>query len=445
MKTESRTDSTYNQSAEKVLPIAQKLREASQILGSSAADARRAALLRVMEQLQAYRDQILAANEEDCRRARENKLAAPLLKRLRLDNEGLATLCQSIQTIADLPDPLNHTLESRQLDENLMLHRRTVPLGVIGFIFESRPDALVQIATLALKSGNCAVLKGGSEARASNHILAEIIREAAAQESTIPAHWLALLNSRHAVQELLKLEAYVDLIIPRGSNQFVRHVMHQSAIPVLGHADGICHLYIDKTANPEMAVRLAIDSKTQYVAVCNSVETILIHTDIASEILPQLANALQQRGVEIRGCANSRTIVPNIEVATTEDWESEYLDTIVAVRIVKNLEEAVAHINRYGSHHTDTIVSADQERANDFMQQVDSASVIHNASTRFADGYRYGLGAEIGIATGRLHARGPVGLQGLVSYKWYLYGNGQIVADYVGQNARPFLHRDIRE
>ncbi len=428
-----------------VIQVAQQARQSSQRLAASSGESRRAALLAVAAQLRRRCGEIVAANQQDCRRAEQQRLSTPLLKRLRLEPAGVEKLCQAIEELAHRPDPLNQKLESRQLDQHLILHRRTVPIGVIGFIFESRPDALIQIVSLALKSANCAILKGGSEAQATNSRLVQIIGEAAAQVKEIPAHWLALLPDRQAVQELLQLEDYIDLVIPRGSNQFVQHIMRHSNIPVLGHADGICHLYIDREVDSQMAQRLAIDGKCQYVAVCNALETILLHRTIAPKLLPQLVGALQERGVETRGCEQCRSLMPKLAAATEEDWRTEYLNTVVALRIVQNLEAAIAHINHYGSHHTDAIVSSNRERANFFMQRVDSASVIHNASTRFADGYRYGLGAEVGIATGKLHARGPVGLAGLLSYKWYLYGSGEVVADYVGQAARPFLHRDLKD
>ena len=425
--------------------VAQQAQQASRHLAATSGPSRRAALLEVAAQLRARCNEIVAANQQDCQRAKEQQLAAPLLKRLRLAPPEIEQLCKAIEEVAHKPDPLNQDLESRQLDQHLFLYRRSVPIGVIGFIFESRPDALIQIAALALKSGNCAILKGGSEAQATNTLLAQIIGEAAAQLPEIPAHWLALLPDRQAVQELLQLERYIDLIIPRGSNQFVQYIMRHSSIPVLGHADGICHLYIDREIDSQMALRLALDGKCQYVAVCNALETILLHSAVAPELLPQLVGALQEQGVEVRGGEQCLAIMPQLAAATEEDWQTEYLDAIVALRIVQNMEAAIAHINRYGSHHTDAIVSANRERANLFMQRVDSASVIHNASTRFADGYRYGLGAEVGIATGKLHARGPVGLAGLLSYKWYLYGAGEVVADYVGKTGRPFLHRELKK
>ena len=426
-----------------VIDIASRAHRAAQVMGATPHAVRCAALQRVQRALQQHRASILAANQEDCTRAEAAGVAAPLLKRLRLDPTTLDALAKSIQSIASLPDPLNRTLESRLLDTNLEVHRRTVPIGVIGFVFESRPDALVQIATLALKSGNCAILKGGSEAAATNRLLTEIIATAALEGGALPESWLSLISNRAAVHELLKLHRYIDLVVPRGSNEFVQHIMRHSAIPVLGHADGVCHLYIDKRADIAMAVRLAVDSKTQYVAVCNAAETLLVHTHIAARALPPLIDALQQRGVEVRGCSRSRAIVAHISPATEEDWRCEYLDAVVALRVVESLEHAVAHINSYGSHHTDSIVSSDRARAERFMRRVDSASVMHNASTRFADGYRYGLGAEIGIATGKLHARGPVGLAGLVSYKWYLYGEGHAVADYTGDHRKHLLHRDL--
>jgi glutamate-5-semialdehyde dehydrogenase len=315
------------------------------------------------------------------------------------------------------------------------------PIGVIGVVFESRPDALVQISTLCLKSGNSVLLKGGSEAANTNRILTETIAEAS-ENAGLPAGWIQLLETRQDVAEMLALEEHIDLIIPRGSNEFVRYIMSNTNIPVLGHADGICHVYVAGDADPEMAVNVTVDSKCQYVAVCNAAETLLVDAAIAETFLPKVKAALEQNGVEIRGCEKTASII-DVKPATEDDWSTEYLDYILSIKVVDDLEAAIDHINRYGSGHTDSIVTADKGKAERFMSLVDSGNVFWNCSTRFSDGFRYNLGAEVGISTNKIHARGPVGLEGLLIYKWQLSGTGQIVADYSGPNAKKFTHKNM--
>ena len=332
------------------------------------------------------------------------------------------------------------------MDEGLNLYRVTVPIGVIGVVFESRPDALVQIATLCLKSGNAIMLKGGSEAFHTNRALAEIMVAATADLDGIPEGWMHLLESREEVAGILELHDLIDLIIPRGGNELVQHIMNNTKIPVMGHADGICHVYVDKDADLEKAVRIAIDSKTQYVAVCNAAETLLVHAEIARRFFATAIQQLTDEGVLIRGDARTLDLAASADAltpASDSDWSTEYLDYVLSVKIVDSVEEAIAHINEYSSHHTDSIITENQQAAKRFLQAVDSASVIHNASTRFADGFRYGLGAEVGISTNRLHSRGPVGLEGLVIYKYILQGDGHIVDMYDGQQQRPFTHRPL--
>jgi len=309
-------------------------------------------------------------------------------------------------------------------------------------IFESRPDALVQMAGLCLKSGNAVLLKGGREALETNRVLARVIGEAT-EKAGLEASWIHLLETREDVTAMLELDEYIDLIVPRGSNDFVRHIMINTTIPVLGHADGVCHAYVDATVDVEAAVDVVVDSKTQYVAVCNAIETLLVHADAAPRFLPAMAQAMQEKGVELRGCSRTREYLPDVAAADESDWGTEYLDYILAVRVVDSAGEAISHINRYGSHHTEAILSTDESAAHTFMDRVDSASVMWNCSTRFADGFRYGLGAEVGISTSKLHARGPVGLEGLVTYKWLLYGSGQLVARYSGEDARSYTHRPL--
>ena len=415
---------------------------ASLRLAAIKSDAKNAALTEIAKALDLRRSEIVAANERDLAAAERSHLAAPLLKRLKFDEAKLADVCAGIHSLIKLDDPVGHTLAATELDAGLELYKVSCPIGVIGVVFESRPDALVQISTLCLKSGNAVLLKGGSEAAHTNRILAETIA-AAGDAAGLPSGWIALLETRQDVADMLELDEHIDLIVPRGSNEFVRHIMTHTNIPVLGHADGICHVYIDADADPEMAVAIAVDSKCQYVAVCNAAETLLVDAAIAESILPALQGALEARGVRLRGCERTRAIIP-CEPATDDDWGAEYLDLILSIKVVDGLDAAIDHINRYGSGHTDAIVTADKDKAERFMALVDSANVFWNCSTRFSDGYRYGLGAEVGISTNKIHARGPVGLEGLVIYKWKLYGKGQVVSDYTGAEGRKFTHKKLR-
>ena len=411
-------------------------------LAAIKSDAKNAALTEIAKALDLRRSEIVAANERDLAAAERSHLAAPLLKRLKFDEAKLADVCAGIHSLIKLDDPVGRTLAATELDAGLELYKVSCPIGVIGVVFESRPDALVQISTLCLKSGNAVLLKGGSEAAHTNRILAETIA-AAGDAAGLPSGWIQLLETRQDVAAMLELDEHIDLIVPRGSNEFVRHIMTHTNIPVLGHADGICHVYIAADAEPEMAVAIAVDSKCQYVAVCNAAETLLVDAAIAESILPALQGALEARGVRLRGCERTRAVIV-CEPATDDDWGAEYLDLILAIKVVDGLDAAIDHINRYSSGHTDAIVTADKDKAERFMALVDSANVFWNCSTRFSDGYRYGLGAEVGISTNKIHARGPVGLEGLVIYKWKLYGKGQIVADYTGEDARKFTHKKLR-
>jgi glutamate-5-semialdehyde dehydrogenase len=329
------------------------------------------------------------------------------------------------------------------MDKGLTLFRVTCPIGVIGAVFESRPDALVQIACLCIKSGNAVLLKGGSEAAHSNRVLVDVIAKAAEGVSPDFRNAVQLLPGREAVERLLSLDDCVDLLIPRGSNEFVKFIKAHTSIPVLGHADGICHVYVDRKANIGHAVEICFDAKCQYPAVCNAMETLLVHRDAAERFLPRMAARFAEAGVELRGCPKTRAILPESKKAIGKDWKTEYLDLILSIKIVDTVEEAVRHINTYGSHHTDAIISRDRKALSYFMQYVDSASVMSNCSTRFADGFRYGMGAEVGISTNRIHARGPVGMDGLVTYNYRLMGTGQIVADYTGSHARTFTHKTL--
>ena len=421
--------------------IAAAAKAASIRLAATDAAARNGALAAIAEALNKQSAHIIAANAEDLARAASENLAAPLLKRLKFDIAKIDEACKGIASLIKLDDPIGRTLSAMELDEGLELYRVTCPIGVLGIVFESRPDALVQISTLALKSGNAVLLKGGSEAKETNRVLADIISRAAA-DAGLPDGWIQLLESRQHVAEMLSCDKDIDLIIPRGSNEFVRHIMQNTSIPVQGHADGICHVYVDAEADLDMALRIALDSKCQYVAVCNAAETLLVHGAVAPEFLPRAKAAFEAKGVELRGCEKTHATI-DATPATEQDWRTEYLDYIISVKVVGSLDEAIDHINKYGSHHTDTIVTSDKAAGTKFMDLVDSADVFMNCSTRFSDGYRFGLGAEVGISTNKLHARGPVGLEGLLIYKWKLIGTGQVVADYTGPQARSFKHRKI--
>ena len=420
---------------------ASEAKNASFLLAALPRDVKDRALAAVAQALRSRRSEIEAANAADMRRAEEAGVAAPLVKRLDFSGSKVEQSAVGVQSVAALEDPTGRTLAARELDAGLELYQVTVPLGVVGMVFESRPDALVQISSLCLKSGNAVLLKGGTEAAETNRMLFEIIVKATA-DAGMPDGWIALLESREDVRAMLALSDSIDLIIPRGSNEFVRFIMDNTSIPVLGHADGVCHVYVDRSADVQQAVAIAADSKTQYVAVCNAAETLLVHADVAQAFLPQLDAAMPQ--VVLRGCERTRAIVPRAESAAESDWSAEYLDLVLAVRVVDSFDAAVAHINRYGSHHTDAIVTAERQDAERFMALVDSANVMWNCSTRFSDGFRYGLGAEVGISTGKIHSRGPVGLEGLVIYQWRLFGSGQVVADYSGPHARGFSHRTLR-
>lgn len=427
---------------------AKTARQAALVLGQTTKDQRNAALEAIAQALAADKDKIFEANARDLEIAEKmvanGELAQPLLGRLKVDgrklnNEIIAGVC----SVAGLEDPIGKTQVARELDEGLNLYRVTVPIGVIGVIFESRPDALVQIAALCLKSGNAVMLKGGSEARYSNRALAEVMVAATAGLDGIPDGWLHLLEAREEVTAILELHDLIDLIIPRGGNELVQYIMNNTKIPVMGHADGICHVYVDKNADLEKAKRVALDAKVQYVSVCNAVETLLVHRDIAAEFLPEMIEVYREAGVEVRGDEAVVQSAEGVIPATEADWETEYLEMIISVKVVDDLEAAIDHINHYSSHHTDAIITENQQAANRFLQAIDSASVMHNASTRFADGFRYGLGAEVGISTNRLHSRGPVGLDGLVIYKYVVTGDGHIVGDYVGDGSKAFTHRAL--
>lgn len=399
-----------------------------------------AALEAIAQALLEHKEAIFEANKQDIERSISENLATPMIKRLKFDDTKLSDVVDGIRSLINLEDPVGKTLLATEMDNDLNLYRVSCPIGVIGIIFESRPDALVQISTLCLKSGNAVLLKGGREANLTNRILYEVISKASIHAG-LPEYWINLLESRDEVNELLKLDAYVDLIIPRGSNDFVRHIMDHSRIPVMGHADGICHLYVDEACDLKMAVDLVVDSKTQYVAVCNALETLLVHASVAPSFLPLLNEAFSKKSVILKGDDRTRQII-DCQPATEEDWCTEYLDYILSIRVVDSLNEAIDHINTYGSGHTDVIVSENDDHIHQFMETVDSGNVFANCSTRFSDGFKYGFGAEVGISTNKLHARGPVGLDGLVTYKYKLFGKGHVVADYA-EKRKHFTHKRL--
>ena len=411
-------------------------------MANTPVEIRNAALRNIAKAIEANKNEIKAENEADMETAEKKGIPVPVLKRLKFGDEKINDVLAELNGLAGLPDPVGAVKLKRQLDEGLTLVQQTVPIGVIGVIFEARPDAMVQVASLCIKSGNCSVLKGGSEALRTNRKLFSVIYQAAL-EAGIPEGSMMLAETHDDIDQLLKCDDAVDLLIPRGSNEFVRYIMDNTSIPVMGHADGVCHIYVDRNADTEMAVRVILDAKTQYVAACNTVETLLIHKDKAAELLPELALAFRDNGVELRGTPAVQQITDCAD-ATEEDFRTEYLDLIVSAKIVEDIDEAIDHINRYGSHHTDSILTEDDEAAEHFMDLVDSAGVYRNCSTRFADGFRYGFGAEVGISTGKLHARGPVGLDGLVTYKYRLYGNGQIVGDYAS-GVRQFHFKELTD
>ncbi|WP_114992241.1 glutamate-5-semialdehyde dehydrogenase [Synechococcus sp. UW179A] len=423
-----------------LLSVAVGLRRAATDLGLTSDDQRRQALLAMAESLRAHTGAIVAANRRDRENAEQSGLASALMARLKLDEVKLEGAITGVRQLAELADPLGRRQLHRELDDGLVLERVSVPLGVVGVIFEARPDAVIQIASLAIRSGNGAILKGGREAECTNKAVMAALQEGLAATSVVPEA-LALLTTREDSLALLRLEGLVDLIIPRGSNELVRFIQDNTRIPVLGHADGVCHLYVDAEADPDQAVTIALDSKVQYPAACNAIETLLVHADIAGIFLAKAIPAFQTEGVRLLGDPGACALGIS-EAAADEDWGTEYLALTLSVRVVDDLEAALEHIRRYGSRHTEAIATRNVSTAERFLRSVDSSGVYHNCSTRFADGFRYGFGAEVGISTQTLPPRGPVGLEGLVTYRYRLRGDGHIAADYAS-GARRFSHVDL--
>jgi len=425
-----------------LIEIAKTTRQAAQKSAVLSTEAKNKAIEAVAQALEKAAAKIITANQLDCRIAETDGIAKPLYNRLKMDEAKLKGAIAGLRNVATLPDPVGMAQIHRELDAGLILKRITCPLGVVGVVFEARPDSVIQISALAIKSGNGVILKGGKEATNSCQELVTAIRQGLSTTSVNPDA-VQLLTTREETLELLKLDEYVDLIIPRGSNSFVRFVQENTQIPVLGHAEGICHVYVDKFADIQKAVAITIDAKTQYPAACNAAETLLVNADVAAKFLPEVFPELGKLQVELRGDAATQQILPSVKVATDVDWATEYSDLVLSVKVVDSLEEAIAHINTYGSRHTDAIVTEDEKAAETFLAQIDAAGVFHNCSTRFSDGFRYGFGAEVGISTQKMPPRGPVGLEGLVTYKYQIVGEGHIAATYTGENAKPFTHQDF--
>jgi len=431
-----------------VTSFAHSAREASRELALLSGETRKASLLAIADALEENGKRILAANAEDCAAAEKllstGEMTPALLSRLWIKESGIVEMAARVREVANLPDPVGKRLAATELDEGLILYKESCALGVIAVVFESRPDVVPQIASLALKSGNAVLLKGGAEAANSNESIVAVWRETLYRFPDVPQESIHLLQSRSDVTELLRLHGEVDLLIPRGSKAFVAFMEKNSRIPILSHGEGICHVFVDRAADLGRAVRITLDSKVQYPAACNSVETLLVHKEIAAAFLPMVVTELKRANVEVRGCPRVLVLVPEAKLvpADEKDWSTEYSDLILSVKIVDTLEQGLEHIHRYGSRHTECIVTEDQAVAERFLQEVDAAGVFHNASTRFADGYRYGLGAEVGISNGKLHARGPMGIEGLTTYKYKLRGNGHIVAEYTG-GVRHFKHKPL--
>ncbi len=426
--------------------VAKNAKKASIKLASLSNDIKNTALLKVADIIEKNSSLIISENEKDLIEARKmvenGELSEATFNRLKLDENKMRDMIQGIKDVISLPDPVNQKIWGKELADGLELYKISCPIGVIGVIFEARPDVVAQISALAIKSANVVLLKGGKEAQNTNIIIAKLINEALSSVAEFPKDVINLLLTREDVSKMLKLDNYIDLIIPRGSNSLVKYIQQNTKIPVLGHSEGICHIYISESADLKKTIRICIDAKCQYPSACNAVETILINKKILNKFLPELLNSFNENNVIVKGDEFCRNIIPDMQPAQEKDWATEYGDKIVSIKAVENVEEAVNHINTYGSAHTDCIITESVEDCRFFMDYVDSAGVFKNASTRFSDGFRYGFGAEVGISTNKTHARGPVGLEGLTIYKYKLYGNGDIVEDFC-TSKRNFTHKDI--
>jgi glutamate-5-semialdehyde dehydrogenase len=407
--------------------VGRRARAASVAMARASTAQKNSALAAIAAAIRAAPTQLLEANRRDVERATAAGVAGPLLDRLRLTAAGIDKMAAGVEKIAALPDPVGEISEVRPQPSGLRIGRMRVPLGVIGIIYESRPNVTVDAAALCLKSGNATILRGGSEAFESNRLLAQRVGHGL-REAGLPAEAVQLIDStdRAAVGLLVSMPKYVDVIVPRGGRGLIERLAGESRVPIIKHLDGNCHVYVDAAADLEQAVEIAVNAKTYRYEICGAMETLLVHAEVAAVFLPQVAAEFIARGVELRGCATTYALLPQAKAASEQDWFAEYLGPILAVRVVDSLDTAIAHIGHYGSHHTDAIVSRDHVAIERFLREVDSSSVLVNAPTCFADGYEYGLGAEIGISTDKLHARGPVGLEGLTSQKYVVFGSGQL-------------------
>ncbi|GJQ12488.1 hypothetical protein GpartN1_g4279.t1 [Galdieria partita] len=439
------TNHHYNKVEASVEAVAIKARKAALSFQSYSTKKKNEALQVMKEKILSAKDQILEANQRDLAAAQEQNLETPLLKRLDLSSSGkFESLVQGITAVQNLEDPVGKVTLATELDQGLELYRVSCPLGVLCIIFESRPDAAVQISSLAIKSSNAVILKGGKEAERTNRALVDCIRDSL-ESVNVPADVVQLVSTREEIKSLLALEQYIDMVIPRGSNSLVRYIKENTKIPVMGHADGICAVYVDKNADERKAIDVVLDSKTQYPAVCNATETLLIHRQLLPNVFPKIASKLSEHGVIMKCDQESMKALPNgisAEAAEETDYTTEFLNFTIAIKTVGDVKEAIEHINSHGSGHTDCIVTEDEVARDLFFALVDSAGVYHNASTRFADGFRYGFGAEVGVSTNKIHARGPVGLEGLLIYKYRLYGNGHTVAPYA-KGEKHLTHKTI--
>ncbi len=435
-----------NQVVNTLVNQAKLAKEAAIILATLSNEKKNSALEEIAKQINLQKNEILDANKIDLELAEKNKLSKQLIKRLILDDDKIHEIINEINGVKNLPNPVGKTMNAIELDNGFELYQVTCPIGVIGAIFEARPDALVQISSLCFKSGNAVILKGGSEAINTNRILAKIISNITDKYAK---GCVQLIETRQQVSQMLDLDKYIDLIIPRGSNSFVKYIQNNSKIPVLGHSEGICHIFVDKDADLKKALQICLDAKIQYPSACNTVETLLIHKNIVEKFLPKLILEYGKECVEIRGDLSCQKIAKDsnlkIKNADETDWKSEYGDLIISIKIVNDENEAIKHINNYGSKHTDAIITENDKTARNFLELVDTASAMWNCSTRFADGFRYGKGAEVGISTSKIHTRGPVGLEGLTIYKYILKGEGNLVKDYVGKNAKKYTHKKLNK
>lgn len=429
-----------------VWQIAESARQASRQFATIPSVQRDAAIRSAADAIEQTCQQLLEANAKDLAVAdvmlTSGEINLASYERLRLTDKKIADMSRSMRAVASLPDPLGRVLQKTELDTGLVLEKISCPIGVLAVIFEARPDAVTQISALALKSGNAVILKPGHEVEHTASLLFHTMRHSFAKHG-IAEDSVSLIAGREAVGELLNESGLIDLVIPRGSKQLIEFVQANTHIPMLGHAEGICHVYVDAAADLQMALDIIDDAKTDYPAACNAAETVLVHEAVAMAFLPLLADRLQAKSVKLRGCDQTKAILADSSIASVDDWNREYSDLVLAVRVVPSTDEAIRHIHTHGSSHTETVVTEDRAVAEEFLAQVDAAGVFHNASTRFADGYRYGFGAEVGISTSKLHARGPVGLEGLTTYKYVLRGTGQLARTYQGANARPFSHRQL--